>query len=1128
MSLRFIYGRSGSKKSSFCLNSIKDKEKAYLLVPEQFSFQSEKSLIEKAGENALLKASVISFKKMITMVLNEVGGLTVEHLNGAGRSMLLYKIIKEEKNNLLSFNKSTEEQGFIKSMGDMIKEFKNYDISVETLKASIDKIEDNENLKNKLRDLSIIYEAFEKKLHKSYIDAEDELSILSRYIEKSTLFDDAEIFIDEFSSFTPLQYKVIEELMKKAKRVNVTLCTDSLTEKTYEDVEYTDVFFPVKVTESKLLKIAEKLSIKYEKPIFLEKDYDKGNKEIDYLEKHFFSYPYRIYKDKVESINIFKASNMYSEIEHTAKEIVKLCRDKGCRFNDIAVVTRNLGDYEKLISVIFKEYDIPFFIDKKREIESNPVVITINAALEILNSNWSYEWVFRYLKTGIIDIDIEEIDLIENFVLKNGIRGSRWTDDKPWTDGEEEREDINEIRKKIVTPLVALKEDIKENNTVKGICTSIYNFLINIGVYERLESLRMEFKKSGEQDIASQYAQIWNIILKLFDQMVEVLGDETISLKEFVRILKAGIGEYKIGIVPPTLDQVLVGSIERVKSHQVCVLFILGVNDGVFPKSNGEEGILSDSNRKELRDIGVELSKDTKWKAFEEQFLIYNTLNIGKKYLWLSYPIADMEGKTLRPSIIISRFKKIFKEIEEKSDIIKKYDLELINAPAPTLNELMLTMRRAKDSEKIEDFWVDTLNWFKENELWRNRCDTALKGLYHKNKIEEVKEKKVKKLYGENIVLSASQLERYKECPFSYYIQYGLKAKERKIYKFTSPDLGTFMHSVLYRFSKILDKKKLTYREVTDSFIDETVSILVEDLAESKEGSILNSSNRYMYIKERLKKVLVKSISLIAYHIKNSGFNPTGFEVPFPPLNIELPSGEKVTLLGRIDRVDEMTTEEGTFIRIVDYKSGGKIFKLSDVYYGLQFQLLLYLYTLLYYKERYEGKKALPGAVLYFKLDDPIISGGKTLSSEEIEKEIMKKLKMNGLLLKDARVIKEMDRSIEGYSLIIPANIKKDGDIGSSSSVATKEQFDILKEYINLIITDICTQILQGKISIEPYKKTNKSSCDYCKFSAICGFDLKIEGNRFKYLRELKDYEVWELLDEKIGKGQVIRDEEGI
>lgn len=804
------------------------------------------------------------------------------------------------------------------------------------------------------------------------------------------------------------------------------------------------------------------------------------------------------------------------------------------------VLLPNLAGYEKLISAIFTEYGIPHFIDSKRRINNHQLVMLVLSVIEIFTNNWSYESVFRYLKTGLTDIDSESMDIIENYVLAWGIRGSRWTQEESWDFGSKSRFDeteideeglsvlnkINETRLAIIKPLLQFREKTKGRRKAREICTALYELLCDIGVPERIENRIEEFKSEGELGLAGEYGQIWNIVMEVFDQIVDVLGEESIGIERFGNVLAIGFGEYKLGLIPPALDQVLVGSVERSKNHEISTLYILGVNDGVFPAASKVEGILSDADRDSLRSLGIELAQDTRARAFEEQHLIYTTVTTAGKYLKLSYPIADHEGRTLRPSIIISRFRRLFPNINECSNIIESStdedNLQLVASPVPTFNELLSAVRRQVDGMHGNKIWCDVYRWYAANRDWSRKFNTALTGLSYTNQVHYVDSEKVRKMYGSPLKSSVSRLESFAACPFSFYVQYGLKAKERKIFKLAPPDVGTFMHSVIDRFSGMLNGKNMNWRMLDRETCAREVSTIVDELLESESASILNSSTRYKYLAGRLKRVLARAVWLIAEHIRRSGFDPLGYEInfgegeKFPPIDIELSSGDKIRLTGRIDRIDTMQAENGTYLRIIDYKSGTKAFKIADVYYGLQIQLVTYLDAIWESGSKDIKGPVIPGGILYFKIDDPIVKGQAVASDEEIEKALMRQLKMKGLLLADVRLVREMDREIDGDSLIIPARINK-GDVLGRSSVATAEQFQALRRYARKLLLGMGEEILKGNIEIRPYRRKKQTPCTYCSYLPVCQFDSTLKDNKYRILNDIKDEEAWNMLDNGSG-----------
>lgn len=1139
MSLRFIYGRAGSGKTYHVLNEIKEKVKAeatyplVLLVPEQYTFQAERDLIRVLETGGILKTEVMSFRRLAFRIFNEVGGITYPHIHPAGKSMVLYRILNQVQKDLKVFAKSAERQGFVSTVSTLITEFKRYNITPEELKAASEGLEAGNLLKDKLSELSLIYAQFEETISQRYRDRDDDLTLAGEKMEQTDLYAGAEIWIDGFAGFTPQENKIIGSLLLKAKRVTISLCADTLEGESAS--EETDIFSAVKGAYGKLVRLARELGVEVEPSLFLGQPSlprFQDSPELAHLEKNFYAYPYRTYLKETKGLTLFSSVNIFSEIEGVAKDIIRICRDDGLRYRDIAVVARNLGSYERLIEVIFAEYEIPCFLDRKVEISNHPLVRLIRAMLDIFNEQWSYEAVFRYLKTGLTGIDRESIDRIENYVLACGIRGNRWTkedwkmspeflpDEKDWDKEDASLKEINQIRRDIVGPLLTFRQKTKEKKRVLEYCTALYDFLCEIGVAQRIEDQIARFKERGQLNLANEYSQVWNIVMEVFDQTVEVMGEETLGIEKFTSILEIGFSEYKIGLIPASLDQVLVGSVDRSKSHEIKALYILGVNDGVFPSSTLEEGILSDLDRTVLKKAGIELASDTRTQAFDEQYLIYRTLTTPECYLRLSWPIADQDGRSLRPSIIISRIKKVFPKVKIFSNILQTS--ADIAAKSPAFREMITAIREKADGKEISPLWEEVYRWFAVQEDWGSKCQGARGNFTYRNIAEPVRKDKIASLFGDPAYSSVSRLEKYTSCPFSFYVQYGLGAKERKVYRLSPPDVGTFMHAVIERFSQMVEQQGISWRSFDHEWCKEQISMIIDEMLNKMQGSGLAGSKRYTALAVRLKRVVTRGVWLIAEHMRRSSFEPIGYEVGFgdnaelPAITIELEAGEKIKLTGRIDRVDALKTEEGTYLRIVDYKSGSKDFKLADAYYGLQIQLLTYMDAMWESPGLNIEGPVLPGGILYFRIDDPMVRLKGT--EEEIEKAIMKELKMKGLLLADVKLIKEMDKTMERNSLIIPASLNKDGQIGRFSSVASLDHFKILRKYLRKLLKSLGEEIMRGNVGINPYKKKNMTSCSYCEYSSVCQFDLNLKENAYRLLHDRKDEEVWNLMMEDKGE----------
>lgn len=1145
MSIRFVYGRSGTGKSKFCIDEIKnnidkklDLNKLILLVPEQYTFTTENKILHEIGEHAFFRTEVLSFKKMAHNIFEEYGGRVKEIIKESGRNMLIHRVINENIESLDYFNRMSREQGFNEIISEVISEFKKYNISIDSIRAIDEKINDNE-LYQKIKELMIIYEAFNLKMHENYIDGDDQLTLLNKKLLESSAYVDSEVWIDEFTSFTPQQLDIIKVLAKRCRRVNITFCIDNKSlNNNSEDI--TDVFNIIKSTENKILKIMKENNIAYDKPVNLNNAIPyrfKDNLELDHIEKYFFSYPFNEYDKNPERITLYKASNIYDEIERVSKSITSLVRENGYRYRDISVVCRNIDDYEKIISVIFKDYNIPYFLDKKIQLLSNPLIVLISSAFEILLKNWSYESVFKYLKSGLTGIDNSYIDRLENFILEYGVKGYKWTSreivNEKWFIGNSELTDdkvlIAEIMEEIRYPLMTFHNKINGKHKVKDICSAIYEFLVDVKVFDRINEWIKNFEELGLEDKVKEYSQVESIVIDILDQAVDVIGEERLEYSEFFRILSSGFANEEIGIIPVALDQVNIGDIARIKGRDVKVLYIVGINDGVLPASKKEEGLLSDKDRTTLGEVGINLSSTTRNKVFEEQYLLYIALTISSEYLMISYPMADFEGKSLRPSIVISRIKKIFPNLIEESAI---YDSKIIEnkfskiiAPIPTFNELIISMRKDFDKEYIESYWSEVYEWFKNNGEFKDKVKNIFKGLSYSNIGDKVPRNKLRKLYQndlEKLVFSVSKLEKYAECPFSYFVQYGLKAKNRKVYEFTPPDLGSFVHEMLDSFTNKVREDGILWSDLSNEKCKKIISNLIDKKLMDESNSILNSTKKFKYLAQRFKRVISKSVSVIASQIGKGEFEVFKTEFDFgsyssgEAITLDLSDNEKVYLQGRIDRIDKLDLDGETYIRIIDYKTGAKKFDLNEIYYGLQMQLLVYLDALIRNSKYILDKQVKPGAILYFKIDDPIIKSKKEMTDEEVEKEVLSALKMKGLVLKDARVVKAMDKDIEGYSLVIPASFKADGSFKATSDVVTEEEFRILREYVNRKMIEICEEMLSGDIKIQPTKNSNIAHCEYCDFSSICQFDTEIKDNKYKIIINKSTNDIWNNIKKEI------------
>ena len=1037
MSLQIIYGRSGCGKTQYIFNEISKNidngRKKYIITPEQFSFSAEKELLrsleDEEQNSAVINAEVLTFARMAHRVSSEVGGSNKTVLSNCGKSMLIYSILSNKKNNLKFLGKSDSNIDMVMTQ---ITELKKHGVTLENLKTLMEQVGENDlYLENKLQDIYTVYSKFQEKIVNNYVDENDALTILEGQLDATDMFKNTEIYIDEFVGFTKQEYAIIAKLLKQASKVTITVTSNSM-EKT--DEASNDIFFSNKETIEKILRIAKETKTSVEEPVFLEKIYRFKSKELNHIERNLYNFPYKKYDGNVENLSLFLANNQYSEIEEVARRILELVRSKKFRYRDISVITKNIDVYSNLCKAIFKEYDIPVFIDEKRDLSQNILVKYLISILDIFARNWSYDSVFNYIKCGFLNITPSDIYLLENYALKWEIKGSKWYK-ADWNFHDEDStgkatiDHINELRREIVTPLVELKNNLSGNKTAKQISENLYNFLINNNIDKVLESKIKELNDMQKVDIAAEYETSWKIVMQVLDEIVLVFGDENITFESYMQILKTGLGESKLGTIPMAQDEVTVGDVDRSRSHKIKAVFIIGLNDGMFPSINKAEGFLNDDDREKIKQNGVELAKGTIDRIYEDNFNIYKAFTTAEERIFLSYSSSDMEGKSLRPSVLVSRIKKIFEDLKETSDVI--YRKSEISTKENTFKELLINLREFRDGNEIDTKWFDVYNLYNESEEWHEKLASAVKALNYTNTAEKIKKENVEKMYGSTLKTSVSKLEQYSGCPFSYYLKYGLKLNDKETFNVEAVDTGSFMHDVIDNFFGVIEERNINLKEITDEELEKIVAEIVSEKLKLDRNYIFTTTSKYKVLSNRLQKVVTMSVKYIVQSLKQSEFEVFGHELEFggdgqyKPITVVTEDGKKVEITGKIDRVDIMKNPDGTYVRIIDYKSSVKNIDLNQVFYGLQLQLLTYL------NETCKVEDFIPAGVLYFNLINPTIGTDKNLTDEEVEEKIRQEFKMKGLILADVNIIKKMDTNIEnepkGISKIIPATIKKDG-----------------------------------------------------------------------------------------------------
>ena len=740
------------------------------------------------------------------------------------------------------------------------------------------------------------------------------------------------------------------------------------------------------------------------------------------------------------------------------------------------------------------------------------VIKYLLSILDIFNKNWSYEAVFNYIKSGFLELDYDEISKLENYCINWGIKGNRWFKED-WKYGnydDKEIERFNDIRKEIVNPLLKLKNKLLKEKTGRNFCEVLYKFLKENNIDDKLYIKAEKAKELGFIELANEYLSGWNILINIFDELVLVFENDKLTIEELTKILKIGIKNSELGAIPATQDQVIIGDVDRSRSHKVKYVFIIGLNDGEFPAINKSEGFINDVDRETLKNDGLELAKGTIDKLYETNFNIYKAFTTAENKIFLSYASSDIEGKSLRASVLVNKIKKIFPNIIEKSDILKK-DYDILTSDLAFQN-LLENMQSFIDGNQIDDIWFEIYNFYYTNSEWKDKLKRSMDGLKYTNNPEKIKDELITKLYGNNIKTSISKLERYRSCPFSYHLQYGLNLKEQKKFEIQTIDTGSFMHEVIDDFFNYLTDNNIDLKEIEREELRKIVSKIIDEKLNLNKNYIFTCTPKFINQTNRLKKVVMKSLEFIVEELKLSEFRIIGNEVEFQdnkkykPIRIELKDNKQVEIIGKIDRIDMAKYGEKKYVRIIDYKSSIKDINLNEFMAGIQIQLLTYL------DATCKIEDMIPAGVLYYNLIDAIADNGKRMSDEEIKAEIKKKFKMKGLILADINIIKMMDKSLDkGQSNLVPVYIDSKGNISDSkSSVISKEEFEKLQNYTIKILKDISNEIVSGEIGLKPYYKVKnkKTPCEYCSYKSICQFSKGFCGNNYNYIYNRNKKEV--------------------
>ena len=1133
MALQLILGGSGSGKTTYLYDEVirlsmeHPQEQYFLIVPEQFTMQTQKDIVTRHPNHGTMNIDIVSFARLAYRIFEELAVEQLSVLDDMGKSMVLRKVAAAQKRQLVLFGGQLSKPGFVGQLKSMLSEFYQYGITPEALREMAPSAR-SPLLRQKLEDLALVEQSFQEYIEGHYITTEQVLDVLCRLIPESGLIRNSVIALDGYTGFTPVQYRLTELFLVYAKQVYVTVTADEAAG-IYGKMGIQNLFYMSRQMAVRLSEIAEKNQVKKLPDIMLGEQKNRRfarRPELAWLEQNLFRYgtDSAYTGEATDSIVFFQASNPSGEVSHIVHEIQRLVQEGKARYREIAVITGDLPGYGKEITHQFTQNQIPHFMDDKKNVLDNCLVELIRASLEAVRQDFSYESVMRYLRTGLVSQERTMVDRLENYILAMGIRGGkrfRETWERTYRGaGDLNVTEVNAFKDRVLAPLFAMQERFRQADlTIAGMTEAVLTLLADCRAEEQLESYQEYFTKIGEHRLAKEYGQVYGLVTELLKRLSDLLGEERVSRKEYLEILDAGFAELKVGVIPAVADRVVVGDITRTRLAHIRVLFFAGVNDGIVPARKERGSLLSDRDRDFLGEHHLELAPTAREESFQQRFYLYLMMTKPSKQLILSWCRTGADGKSRRPSFLIGELRTMFPNTA-LTDQETQADPEIYSV-AEAKQRLSAKLGKYRDGQLEQDEenaqFLELYRWFassKDNQETLRRFMDAAFFVYEQQGISHAV---AKALYGEILSGSVTRLEQYAACAYSHFLRYGLELLERKRFELASSDIGTLFHESIDLCFRRVKEKQYDWHTMTNETRDMLVEECVAAVTENYGNTILGSSARNRYLAQRVEQITKRTVWALQQQIKKGDFIPAGFEVSFSAadnlsaMKIALSESEALHLRGRIDRMDVCEDGGKVYVKIIDYKSGSTSFDLLALYYGLQLQLVVYMDAVTEMAQHYyPDKEVVPAGILYYNIADPLAEKKGQPDPEKIDAEILKKLRMNGLVNSELEVVRHLDRTIEKESDVIPV-VLKDGEVQAGrSSVANRERFARLSQFVHRKLKEAGQEILDGEIGVAPYKNGQRTACDYCPYHAVCGFDRKTSGYEFNRWKNRKTEEIWE------------------
>lgn len=1092
-----FFGPAGNGKSTriydSIINDLQNGEKPVLIVPDQYILNAERSFAELSDDVNTFDLEILSFRRLANHVFRELGGLSFTDIDESGKLLIMWRVLREISPFLKAYgNIDKSISSFSELMINTITELKQFSITPAMLDVAGKKLKDTHNdLSNKLHDVSLIYGTYQSFLSKEYNDPVDELSRLADTLDNTNFFSENKVYFDSFDGFTPQQLSVIRCIADQAKDITFSLC--------YDPSDKSGIFNTTEKTYKNLKKLSLSLSLEMNEE-YLGESKSFVSEDVAYVAKNLWKHdiPEDAFKGDNSHVNTIVCHDRYEECEAVVGQILRKVREEGAKYKDIVIIARDISAYEGIIDSVFDNNGIPYHMSKRTDITTKPIFKLILSAFAIHNRNWKYSDVVSFLKTGLVGISYDDIDILENYVSTWNINGRRWTDGLEWhmnPDGYTEKitdqgslilNRANDVREKIVPHLTKFFESIG-GTTVSEITCALYDFLNALNVREQIESKAATYRAKGNIDEEKELVQLWNILINTLDIMVELSGDMKVNGEDYVTLISMILGKINIGTIPATIDQVILGSASSLRTNSVPHVFMLGVNEGDFPMSSEENLLFSDNEKSILKSVDIDFLPLTDEQSADELYWFYKSISRAKESLTVTYCDSDLRGESKKISVAGSRIGYLLnKETINYSEIpvIDKVEGKSIAIKTFALNRNSELGKALQKHFENDEQMAENIKAF----------DVPLVA-----GVSDIDEKLAEDIYKGDMQTSQSRIENYVNCSFDYHCKYILKLAEKKTADFQFNDIGNFIHNILEKFMATITDENGFHSEIEDSEVVKLVDEVVSEYVCLIFGKENVQSARLLNLVKRLRRTTLLLVRNILAEFRQSDFVPTFFELPIfkgvengiQPYEIELEDGSKLCLRGYIDRVDTYKKGDDVYVRIVDYKSGDKKFSFSDVEKGLNIQMLLYLFAVWNTKEEWFKKRInckgeiLPAGILYYVAKAPLIDINSEEEFDSVYDNALKDISKSGLLVRDVDVLRAMDKDMKG--LYIPFKTNKDGSLAKTDYLITIEEFGNLANQIEDILKKIGSDIKSGKIEAKPIDEDpQKTPCRFCRMKPIC------------------------------------------